>query len=44
MATQQANITEAVAQAVVDAARVAVQAMALDTAENNTRHEVTQNV
>ena len=43
MAIEQTNITEAIAQAVAEAARVAVQAMAVAGVENSKRHEGTQN-
>ena len=41
MATKQTNTSKAIMQAAADAARVALQAMAVAWAENSTRHEVT---
>ena len=43
MATEQTNITEAVAQAMAETAREVVQAMAVARTENCTGHEGTQN-
>ena len=42
MSTEQANITAAIMQAAAEAARVVLQAMAVDGAENSTRHGETQ--
>ena len=44
MATQQTNTTEAIVQAVVEAARMAVQPMAVAGEENRTSQEGTHNV
>ena len=44
MATEQTNITEAIAKAMAEAARAAVQAISVTGVENNTRYEGTQNV
>ena len=44
MAIEETNITKAIALAVTERARVAVQDMAVSGAENRTRYEGTQNV